>query len=71
MKVSNNKPTSDHTLQLLIYYLMGKRSKLQISFAQVSKIGVFNPRLNTAYSLDVDSIDPIIIESVSKNVIGY
>ena len=71
MKVSKSKPTNDHTLQLLIYYLMGKKSKLQTSFDQVSKLGVFNPRLNTAYSLEVDSIDPIVIETVSKNVIGY
>lgn len=71
MKFSKKGPIADYTLQLFIYYLMGKQSKLRNSFNQLSKIGVFNPRLNTAYSLEVDSINPVVIEAVSKNVIGY
>lgn len=71
MKVSKNGPTTEHTLQLLIYYLMGCRSKLKNHFVGLSELGVFNPRLNTMYTLDIDSINSETIEVVSKHVIGY
>lgn len=71
MKVLKSSPTTDHTLQLLIYYLMGCRSRLKDRFDGLSKLGIFNPRLNTMYILDIDLIDLETIEDVSKHVIGY
>ena len=71
MKVSKNGPTTEHTLQLLIYYLMGCRSKLKNYFVGLSELGVFNPRLNIMYTLDIDTIDSETIEVVSRHVIGY
>lgn len=69
-KVSKNKPTSKHTLQLLMYYIMGKHSKKEI-FNNISKIGIFNPRLNIVYIYDMKNISREIIEDVERNIICY
>lgn len=69
-KVSKTGPTKDHTLQLLIYYLMGKRS-IHKEFQSITKLGIFNPRLNTVYIKDIAEIDYQIIEKVEHDVIGY
>lgn len=55
-KVSKNKPTNKHTLQLLMYYLIGHRSTIS-EFESVTSIGIFNPRLNTVYQLEVSKIE--------------
>lgn len=69
-KVSKNPPTSAHTLQILMYYLMGKRS-INKEFDTIKNIGIFNPRLNKVYLLEVGEISPKIIKEVSADVIGY
>ena len=69
-KVSKNKPTSVHTLQLLIYYIMGKHS-IYKEFQSISKLGIFNPKLNCAYLKDVSDISQDVIDEVSRKVIGY
>ena len=70
LKVSIHSPTSQNRLQLLIYYLLAKHSTDKI-FRDVSKIGIFNPRINTAYLLDINNIDSNIIKNVEQNIIGY
>lgn len=70
MKVSKYKITPQHTLQIMVYYLMAKRSKLK-KFDNINKVGFFNPRLNTVYVLDALKIDPGIIYAIYRNVIGY
>lgn len=69
-KVSKSGPTNKHTLQLLIYYLMGLRS-IHPEFKSIKELGVFNPRLNTVYLLDINDISPEILSEVSSEVIGY
>ncbi|MEY8345885.1 hypothetical protein [Niallia circulans] len=69
-KVSKNEPTNKHTLQLLIYYLMGIHS-IHDEFQEVDKIGIFNPKLNKVYILDIKDIPSETIVEVSKDVIGY
>ena len=69
-KVSKNTPTSKNTLQLLIYYLMGKHS-IHSEFESIDKIGIFNPRLNNIYLLEISNISDNVIYEVSKNIIGY
>lgn len=69
-KVSNKPPTNVHTLQLLMYYIMGQHS-VHKEFRNIKKLGFFNPRLNEVYTLDVSSISPDVIRDVSSNVIGY
>lgn len=69
-KVSENNPISNNTLQLLMYYIMGIHSKHK-EFKTIKKIGIFNPRLNNVYILELSKINPSIIEEVSSQVIGY
>lgn len=69
-KVSKDEPTSKHTLQLLMYYIMGTHS-IHSEFDTVKKLGIFNPRKNKIYLADISSISPDIIKEVSCDVIGY
>lgn len=69
-KVSQRKLSSKITLQLLMYWIMGVHSG-RPEFKTINKLGVFNPRLNTVYILDVSDIPEDTIRTVEKNVIGY
>lgn len=70
MKVSAGKPTKDHTLQLLMYFLMGKESGLP-EFAGLTHVGLFNPRSGTVYRLAVGDVLADVIETIRRDVIGY
>lgn len=71
-KVTKNRPTKNHTLQLLIYYLMGNRSShIKEYFTDLKYIGIFNPRLQSVYEFAISDISPDIIEIVKREVIGY
>ena len=70
LKVSKTKPRSNDTLQILMYWIMGQHSGQDI-FKDITKIGLFNPRLNTVYHLEVSKIPKKVIEAVEKDVICY
>lgn len=69
-KVSKSKPSSKHTLQILVYYLMGLRS-IHDYFKNIKYIGIYNPILNCAFKIDVATIPDDIIKEVESKVIGY
>ncbi len=69
-KVSKSKPTNKNTLQLLMYWLMGQHSGQDI-FKKITKIGIFNPRLNAVYTLEISKIQNEIIKLVEDEIIGY
>ena len=69
-KVSKKKPQSTHTLQLLMYWRMGLHS-IHPEYQNVKYLGIFNPRLNTVYRLDVSKIPADVIATVETEVIGY
>ena len=69
-KVSKLKPTNKNTLQLLMYWIMGQHSGQEI-YKKITKLGIFNPRLNVIYLLDIKKIPKDIIETVEKEVICY
>ena len=69
-KVTTSKPNKDHTLQLLIYYLMGRRS-IHLEFQTIENLGIFNPRQNTIYQLPISKISDEVIKEVETDVIGY
>lgn len=69
-KVSKKEPNSSHTLQLLMYYLLGIHS-IHKEFNTIKNLGIFNPRLNKIYLLEISRISEDIIEQVSSEVIGY
>lgn len=70
LKVSKKGPTKEHTLQLLMYYLMGMRAG-RPEFESVTHLGVFNPRLNTVYRISLDDIPAGTVDEVSRELIGY
>ena len=69
-KVSKAKPKKEYTLQLLMYWRMGLHSK-HSEFKNVKYLGIYNPRLNIVYRLDVTDIPGEVISEVEKEVIGY
>lgn len=69
-KVSKDEPKPKYTLQLLVYYIMGMHS-IHKEFKSIKKLGIYNPRLNKVYSIDINTISSEIIDEVSKEVIGY
>ncbi len=69
-KVSKNEPTNKHTLQLLMYYLMGKHS-VHEEFQKIEQLGIFNPRLNKVYLLEINEISDEVMSRVSTEVVGY
>lgn len=69
-KVSKEEPKSKYTLQLLMYYLMGIHS-IHNEFKSITKLGIYNPRKNKAYILNITDIPQNIIDEVSHDVIGY
>ena len=70
LKTIKDKPTSKHSLQLIMYYLMGKHSGLEF-YNEIDKIGFYNPRLNKVYLLEIENIPKETLINIEKNVIGY
>ena len=69
-KVTKNNINPQHTLQILVYYLMAIHSQKDI-YKSITKIGFFNPRKNIIYIKSISEIDPNILTEVEHNVIGY
>lgn len=70
MKVSKKGPTKDHTLQLMMYLLMGRHAGCEWAEG-IESIGVWNPRLDKAWTKRVDEIDGQVIEAIKHDIIGY
>lgn len=69
-KVMKGDPKPKHTLQLLMYYLMGLASG-RPEFRGANLIGFYNPRLNRAHIKDVTEIPKEVLREVAVDVIGY
>lgn len=69
-KVSKKKLQSKYTLQLLMYWRMGLHS-IHPEYKNVKYLGVYNPRMNVVYRLDVSKIPEDVISTVETEVIGY
>lgn len=69
-KVSKTPPTSKHTLQILMYYIMGLHS-VHDYYKTLSHLGFFNPRLNTVYICPISSISKETIAEIENTVICY
>lgn len=69
-KVLKEKPQSKDTLQILMYYIMGIHSGKE-EFKNINKIGIYNPRLNLVYQLEIDKIPRDIIKEIEEEVICY
>jgi len=69
-KTNGTKPTKDHALQVLMYFLMGKESGLP-EFETQTHVGILNPRLGTVHRIAVADVPSDVIETVRRDVIGY
>ena len=69
-KVISSEPTSKYTLQLAMYYIMAHRSG-NPEYDGMSKIGIFNPRLNVAYLLDMSTVPTELIRIIEDEIICY
>ena len=69
-KVLKKDPTNKHTLQLLMYYIMGMHS-VNRNFENILYLGIFNPRLNKVYRCEIEKIDKSVISQIEKEVICY
>lgn len=69
-KVSESKPEINHTLQVLLYYILGIHS-VHKEFQTIKKLGIYNPELNTAYTISLSDISDEVFYNVSRDVIGY
>ena len=70
LKVSKYPPNKDQTLQLAIYFVMGKHS-VWPWFDSLRKIGIYNPRLNKAHVIDMQSLPDSVIKEIEADEIGY
>ena len=68
--MSKAAPTSKHTLQILMYYVMGLHS-VHSYFKEIAYLGFFNPRLNTVYMCAVSAISEETIKEIENTVICY
>lgn len=69
-KVSEVKPEINHTLQVLVYYILGIHS-IHKEFQTIKKLEIYNPELNIAYTISLSDISDEVFYSVSRDVIGY
>lgn len=69
-KVSNDRPKSIHTLQLLVYYLLGIHSNKE-KYSKIKNLAIYNPRLNKVFIINIDEISDETIKVVEDEVIVY
>lgn len=63
LKVIKSEPTTKHTLQLLLYYILGVKK-----YGNIKYIGFFNPKLNIEYIINVYDIDKYIIKNIMLEI---
>lgn len=69
-KTSKASPTNKHTLQILMYYVMGKKSGKPM-FKHIQNVGIFNPILNTVYLLPVSEVAADVMNAIEHDVCGF
>lgn len=69
MKVSVHGPKPAHTLQLLLYWMLGMNS-IYPYYRNVSHLGLFNPRLGAAYRYDLRRLDDDMVAEVGRIAAG-
>lgn len=69
-KVTKLHIKKEHTLQVFMYWRMGLRS-IHPEFKSIKYLGIYNPRLNCVYRLEVADIPEKIISEIEYEVIGY
>ena len=57
-------------LQVVMYWIMGQHSK-QEKFKNITKVGIYNPRCNISYILDIEKIPKTTIKYIEDKIICY
>lgn len=70
MKVSKYPPSKEHTLQLAMYYLMARHAGAPW-VASIESVGVWNPRLDKAWTKRITEIGDDVLATIEEGVIGY
>ena len=68
--MTKTAPNKDHTLQVLVYYIMGLHS-FDPDFLSIKNLGFYNPRKNIVYQLPVSDIPLDLIRTIENEVICY
>lgn len=69
-KVSKKNLDSKQTLQLLMYWRLGLHS-IHPEFKYIQYLGIYNPRKDRVYRLNVNEIPEEVIKKVDTDIIGY
>lgn len=70
LKMFRENLNEDLTLEAVMYYIMGRHSG-KAEYKTIKKLGIFNPRLNRVYILEIDRVAKDTLKLISKEVIGY
>lgn len=70
LKYTKSEPTSKHTFQLLLYYIVGLHEHTQ-AFWRIHQLEVVNLRLGKAYIIRTDQITDETIKTIEKDILGY
>lgn len=68
MKVLSKKIANKYTLQIILYWIIGMKSKKKF-FSNVKYLKFYNPRLNVEYSFDLDELTPDILKPILEEVL--
>lgn len=71
IKVSKNDVTSKDILQIIVYYIMGKKSLQSKKFNELEYLILYNPRLDKIYYVEVKDLNDELISLIEKEIIGY
>lgn len=70
-KCSVKPPTSMHTLQVAMYWLLGMHSDDAAEYRKVTRLGFFNPRLVNVYTVDIADVPAATLHEIEAQVLGY
>lgn len=69
LKVRKAQPNKNSTLQVLLYYLLSLHSD-QSEFKGITKVGIYNPYLQCAWTVSVLDLDESMLREVEAEVLG-
>lgn len=68
MKVLSKKITNKHTLQNILYWIIGMKSNEKY-FSNVKHLKFYDPRLNVEYQFDLDDLTPQLLKPILEEVL--
>lgn len=68
MKVLSKKITNKHTLQIILYWIIGMKSDKK-QFSNVKHLKFYNPRLNVEYQFDLYDLTPQLLKPILEEVL--